>query len=399
MARFRGTVALPPGTPRTTERQLTLAERLDGITRLAEVHDPRRAALGIFAVVLALVGLGLLVQVGHASTTLDPDAFRAELLQLFAFRITGIAILLLAYRVGPDGVRRFVPALAALAIVLLLAVYVPGLSAVANGSRRWIHVPGSGSTLQPSEFARVVAVLWVASRCARLGPLVRDGRRGYLPMLGLGLALFVAVLAQPDLGGALLFLLCFLCTMWVGGARPTHVAGSLGTAAVGALLLAVSSYAHVRERLAVWVGDSSNTQVLHASEAMASGDLWGVGLTHGGWRNHGLQYMQTDYVFSLVGEELGFFGQCVVVGLLLAFAWHSLRLVLSIRDRYRALAAFGLLMSVALQAMLHVQVVTGLAPPKGMNLPFVSDGGSSLFASCAAVGLALGAVRARESSS
>src|SRR5690606_18113051 len=94
------------------------------------------------------------------------------------------------------------------------------------------------------------------------------------------------------------------------------------------------------------------------------------------------------------GEELGLFGLLLVLGLFLAFVWYSLRLGLAVRDRYRALAAFGLLLSVCLQAMVHVQVVTRLAPPKGMTLPFLSDGGTSLVVSSLAVGLALGAARA-----
>jgi cell division protein FtsW len=134
-------------------------------------------------------------------------------------------------------------------------------------------------------------------------------------------------------------------------------------------------------------------QVDGTLQAMASGELLGAGLTHGPARNSGLQYLQTDYAFSLVGEELGAVGLFTVIGLLLVLAWFSLQLVLSIRDRYSALVAFGLLVSIAIQAMLHIQVGTGLAPPKGMNLPFISDGGSSLIASCLAVGLALGAVR------
>ena len=116
----------------------------------------------------------------------------------------------------------------------------------------------------------------------------------------------------------------------------------------------------------------------------------------GGFGNAGLQYTQTDYALALVGQEFGLWGLLLVVGLFSAFVWFSLRLVLSVRDRFAALAAFGLTLSVALQAMVHLQVVTQLAPPKGMALPFLSDGGSSLLASCLAAGLALGAARPRD---
>jgi cell division protein FtsW len=126
---------------------------------------------------------------------------------------------------------------------------------------------------------------------------------------------------------------------------------------------------------------------------MSKGGALGEGLTLGVSRNAGVPYLESDCVFGLVGEELGLVGMLVVIGLLLAFLWYASRLVLSVKNRYEALVSFGLLVSVALQAMLHVQVVAGLAPPKGMTLPFISDGGTSLLVSSLAVGLALGAAR------
>jgi len=393
MARFRKRAAALAGGAGPAEHQTTIFERLDRFTRRAEVLDPTRPAAGVFFSILALMGIGLLVQVSHAATTLPPASFTAAATNIFMFRVIGLGVLVCAFLMGPVGVRRFIPLLTILVIVALLAVFIPALNYEANGSRRWVHLPLLSMTLQPSEVARVVMILWVAHRCTHLGPLVQDMRRGYLPMLGFGLGIFGLIVFQPDLGGALLFLVCFVCTMWVGGARPGHVASSLGMFGGGALVLAVTMFSYVRERFAVWVGDAGNLQVDGTLQAMASGELLGAGLTHGPARNSGLQYLQTDYAFSLVGEELGAVGLFTVIGLLLVLAWFSLQLVLSIRDRYSALVAFGLLVSIAIQAMLHIQVGTGLAPPKGMNLPFISDGGSSLIASCLAVGLALGAVR------
>jgi cell division protein FtsW len=396
MARFRGQGPSAELAPR--EHQLTLGERIEELARKAEVLDPTRPAMGVLACVLALMGLGLIIQVSHASTTVMPDAFMGEVTHLLSFRVAGVAILLIMMRIGPARLRPFIPFLSALSILSLILVFLPVAGVSANGSHRWMRIPGIGLTFQPSEIARVVIVLWVSLRCIQLGDRVRDMRSGYLPMLAFGLVLSGLILFEPDLGGALLFIICYLCTMWVGGARPAHVAGSLGMMFLTVLGLMATILVHAQERIAVWLGNSSNAQVDRTIEAMASGDLVGVGLTHGGWRNGGLQYHQTDFVFTLFGEELGLFGTLLIVGILLAFAWNSMRLVLSINDRFSALVAFGLLISVALQAMLHVQIATGLAPPKGMNLPFISDGGTSLLASCLAVGLALGAARPVESS-
>lgn len=374
-------------------RQLTFAERLDTLARRAEANDPRQPAIALFWITLALISLGFLLQVSHAATTLPFPEFHGEVRSLLKMRLGGMLLLLVAIWIGPRGIRRLVPLLTLGIVLSLIAVYVPGLQSSINGSRRWITVPLVGGSFQPSEMARVIGVLWVAQRCYKLGPAVQDGRRGYLPMLLFGLLLFGLILGEPDLGGAMLFFLCYGSTMWVGGARPAHVGVSMAGGLALAMVVGFRAFGYVRERIAVWLGDSVNDQVTRAAEAMASGDVWGVGLAQGGFRNQNLQYMQTDYAFSLVGEELGLAGMLLVIALLLAFVWFAFRLVISLPDRYSALVAFGLLVSVAFQGMLHLQVVTGLAPPKGMNLPFLSDGGTALAASCLAVGLALGAAR------
>jgi cell division protein FtsW len=171
------------------------------------------------------------------------------------------------------------------------------------------------------------------------------------------------------------------------------VGASLVAIGGGAITAAGLFVPYMRNRIAMWFGQVDNGQVAGTLRALSSGDLMGAGFTHGGFRNDGVPYLESDYVFALVGEELGLFGMWLVLACWLAFLWFALRLVLSLRERYEALATFGLLLSVALQAMVHVQVVSGLAPPKGMTLPFLSDGGTSLIVSSFAVGLALGAAR------
>lgn len=390
MARFRGKA--PEGVAVAHERQLTLVEWLDGFARRAEEPDPTRPALGVFFVVLALLGLGLVLQTNHAATTAPlADFWKIFGDQLFQ-RVGALAVLLVGFRLGPVGLRKAIPALMVLCFLSLVAVYVPGVADPRNGANRWVNVLGLCS-FQPSELARIVCVLWVADRCMRLGEDVRDLRKGVLPMLAVGFSFFFLILGETDLGGALLFLLCFLGTMWVGGAQPLHVAGPLiGIGGTAALVL-ITFVSYIRNRVAMFLGHASNHQVDFSADALASGDLFGVGLGQGQFRNARVPYLETDYVLALVGEELGLIGVWAVLALLLCFAWFALRFVLSIKDRYCALAAFGLLLSFALQSMVHVQVVTRLAPPKGMPFPFLSHGGTALLVSSFAIGLALGAAR------
>ena len=153
-------------------RQLTLYASFealrDGLTAGA---DPRRPARGLFFVVLALMGLGLLLQLSHLATTAPPSELGAQVFKLCGYRVLALGGLLLAARVGPRRLEPLIPALMAATIVLLLLVWVPGVSHVRNGSHRWLSFP---IRWQPSELARVVAVLWAARRCVQLGPDVSD---------------------------------------------------------------------------------------------------------------------------------------------------------------------------------------------------------------------------------
>jgi len=374
--------------------QLTIMGFLDNLARKAEVHDPLRPATRLFLVVLALSGLGFLMQTSFAATTRSSSEFWSELRGQGLFRVLSLGVMLLAFRIGPGGLRRLLPHLVVLSALLLVLVFIEPFRAARNGAFRWVEFPlGARLTFQPSELARIVVVLWVADRCVKLGPRVHDVRRGVLPMLVLALFFFMIVLVETDLGGAMLLLICALSTMWVGGARMLPVGASLVAIGGGAITAAGLFVPYMRNRIAMWFGQVDNGQVSGTLKALASGNAFGAGFTHGGFRNAGVPYLESDYVFALVGEELGVFGMWIVLGCWLAFLWFALRLVLSLRERYEALAAFGLLLSVALQAMVHVQVVAGLAPPKGMTLPFLSDGGTSLIVSSFAVGLALGAAR------
>lgn len=393
-SRSRNPSVRGPGAVSGVGEQLTIMGFLDNLARKAEVHDPMRPAVRLFLVVLALSGIGFLMQTSFAATTRSPAEFHAELRGQALLRLLSLGVMLLAFRLGPAGLRRLLPHLIVLSALLLVLVFVEPFRAARNGAFRWVELPlGARLTFQPSELARIVVVLWVADRCVKLGPRVHDLRRGVLPMLTVALFFFMVVLVETDLGGSMLLLICALSTMWVGGARMLPVGASLVAIGGGAITAASLFVPYMRNRISMWFGQVDNGQVSGTLKALASGDVFGAGLTHGGFRNDGVPYLESDYVFALVGEELGVFGMWIVLACWLAFLWFSLRLVLSLRDRYEALATFGLLLSVALQAMVHVQVVSGLAPPKGMTLPFLSDGGTSLIVSSFAVGLALGAAR------
>ncbi len=352
-----------------------------------------RPAKRLFIVALALCGLGFLIQISHAATTRSPDEFLAEVRSQAAFRIAAIVTMLVCYRVGPSRLKPFLPHLVVVACAFLIGVFIEPFKTALNGANRWIELPGVGLRFQPSELARIVIVLWIADRCVRLGQKVFDLRRGVTPMLTLVSVFASLILFETDFGGAMIFLICALSTIWVGGVRLRPLGTWVFATCGGAIIAASLFVPYTRDRIGMFLGTVENDQMARSLDALSSGAVTGAGFTHGTFRNAGVPYLESDYVFALVGEELGLLGMWLVLALELCFLWFALRMVLSIRDRFDALASFGLLVSVALQAMVHVQVVSGLAPPKGMTLPFLSDGGTSLIVTSLAVGLALGAAR------
>jgi len=383
----------PLKTERRTlrEHQHTFFEYAEQLTERARRLDPAGPATGLLATVLALAALGLVVQTSHAATTLSAAEFAAELAHQTWFRVAGLVVLLVAARVGPSALRPLLPALLVAMLVLLTMVFFPPFGKALNGSARWLQI--GSLRFQPSEVARIFVVLFIAERCIRLGDRVHDIKRGAAPTLALGLAPVGLVMGETDLGGGSLMLMAVFATMWVGGARPRHVLAPLFIIGPSILIIGYFSFDYIRRRVEMFLGLTHNQQVADSFAAIAGGDFWGVGLGRGMARNQGVPYLESDFVFAQIGEELGLFGMLLVLALWASFLWHGLRLVLAIKDRFDALASFGLLFSTLLQATLHIGVVAGLAPPKGMTLPFISHGGTSLIASSLAIGLAIGAAR------
>ncbi len=362
-----------------------------GLAVKATGPDPAKPAFLVLCSVLALFGIGFLLQASHAATTVSYEGYQAELVEQARFRSAALICLLMGAKLGPQGFRRFVPHLFIVSAFLLVAVWIPGIAKPENGAHRWVKILGFSA--QPSEIARITLILWTADRCARLGDSLMDSWRTILPVFMTGLITCMLVFFEPDLGGSFILMMCFFSTLFVGGAPAKKTVIPFMVLVASGVFLAVSTQQYVRDRIAILFGSGGNEQVSDAAQAMWSGGLFGQGLGQGLSRRNNLLYQDSDFVFSLIGEELGAVGMLIVIGLFVSIAWFGLRMVLAIPDRFRAVTSFGLLLSVLLPALIHMSVAVGLAPPKGMTLPFISDGGTSLIMSSLACGLALGAAR------
>jgi len=399
MARFRKRKGDP--VPAHAEVQLglwdALSQRVSGLARRAAAPDPAQPAFVVLCSVLALFVLGFLLQASHASTTQGLEGYELEVIRQARFRAAALVCLLMGVRLGPQTFQRIVPHIFTLSLLLLFAVWIPGLAKPENGAHRWVQL--FGFSVQPSELARVALVLWTADRCSRMGERLMSSWRTLLPVVAMGLFTCMLVFLEPDLGGSLVLMMCFFVTLWVGGASAKKTLYPLILLGLGVGMVAFITNGYVRSRISTFLSGDGNGQVTDAATAIWSGGFMGEGIGHGLSRRVGFIHQDSDYVFSLVGEELGLVGMLMVIGLFICIAWFGLRMVLAIPDRFRALSAFGLLLCVLLPALVHMMVAVGLAPSKGMTLPFLSNGGTSLVMSSLACGLALGAARVSRTAS
>ena len=387
MARFRRRRGDPPPTKQEVQLGMwdSLGRHISGMVRRVAAPDPAQPAFVVLCCVLVLFVLGLLMQASHAATTQGLGGYEETVIQQFRFRAAALVCLLMGLRLGPQTFQRIVPHLFVVSLVLLLAVWIPGLANPENGAHRWIKI--FGFSVQPSEIARVALVLWTADRCSRMGDSLMSSRSTILPVVGMGMFTCMLVFLEPDLGGSLVLMTCFFVTLWVGGVSAKKALYPFILLGGGVAMLAFMANSYVRDRISTFLSGDENAQVIW------SGGIMGEGLGQGLHRRDGFIHQESDYVFSLVGEELGVVGMLMVIGLFACIAWFGLRMVLAIPDRFRALSAFGLLLCVLLPTLVHMMVAVGLAPHKGMTLPFISHGGTSLVMSSLACGLALGAAR------
>ncbi len=348
------------------------------------------------AVILALLLVGLVMvtsaSISIADSKLGDPFFYLERQLMFAF-VGCVAGVILA-TVRADVWDRLGVVLLIAAIVLLVAVLVPGLGAVVNGSRRWLRF--GPINFQASELARVFVLVYLASYAVRRREELRDTFLGFVkPMAPLGLAAAL-LLIEPDFGGATVLLVTGVGLLFVAGARLRYVLLlCIGGAALLALI-AVSSAYRVKRLMAFvdpWADPfASGFQLTQSLIAIGRGEWFGVGLGASVQKLFYLPEAHTDFVFAVLAEELGLAGVVMIMGLFVLLVWRSFYIARIAREAGLAFqsylaTAFGLWMG--LQAFVNIGVNMGLLPTKGLTLPLVSYGRSSLVVTLAWVGLML----------
>ncbi|MBN1957756.1 MAG: putative lipid II flippase FtsW [Desulfuromonadales bacterium] len=276
-------------------------------------------------------------------------------------------------------------------IVLLSLVFIPGLGVRVGGAMRWLRLPGL--TLQPAELVKLALVLYLAHSLTRKKEKVRSLSKGYLPyMVVLGLLLGM-LLKQPDLGSAMIIAGVALAMLIVAGVRWLYILPTI-LMTLPVLYFLVMQVDYRRRRIMAFLDpwdDPFDTgfQIIQSLVAFGKGGVLGQGLGIGEQKLFYLPEAHTDFIFSVIGEELGLIGVLVVAALFLLLVLCGIRVALLCQDPFGRNLAFGLSLLLGLEAFVNLAVCMGLLPTKGLALPFISYGGTSLVVSLVAVGILL----------
>ncbi len=326
-----------------------------------------------------------------ALTTYDDPTFFMKRQLIWA--AAGLALMAglarLDHRLLAD--RRLVAALVLLSLLLLAATLVPGVGKLINGSRRWLRF--GLLSFQPSELAKFSIVVYMSYFIAKKGERLRDFVNGLVPAYVVCGIFLVPIVLQPDFGAAITIAGVVGLLLFAGGANLIHLGGT-ALAAAPFVYVAVFHSAYRLRRIFSYLDpwadpQGAGHQIIQSFLAFGSGGIFGRGLGEGRQKLLFLPERHSDFIYAVIGEELGLIGALAVLALFLIILWRGVRIALSTSDPFSRMLALGITVLICTQGVINMAVVTGLLPTKGIALPLVSYGGSSLVITLGALGVLL----------
>jgi len=348
--------------------------------------------------VFALIGTGLLMiasaGVSYGNVRFgDPYYFFKE--QLLGLGV-GIVLLFVAERIPYQVWRRFVVPFFALALILLVLVFIPGVGTTVYGAARWVDL--GWFSFQPSEIMKIAIIFYLAAWLSRRGAqTARDFYEGFVPFLVVLSIVGFLIIKQPDTGTLGLIFCIALTVFFASGASLRHIAGLIALA-FAALFVLIRIAPYRMQRFLVFLNPEHDPlgagyQMTQAFLAIGTGGLFGVGLGHSRQKFNYLPEPVTDSIFAVLAEETGLLGASFVIALFLFFLWRGIRVAIGAPDAFGRLLAVGIVAWVICQAFINIAAITGLIPLTGITLPFISFGGTSLAVLMGAVGVLLNVSR------
>jgi len=347
----------------------------------------------LIIVTLSLLAIGLTMVYSASAIWADykfDDSFYFAKRQLL-FACLGVVAMFFIMNVDYWTWRTWAKLLIIVCFILLLAVLVPGIGMTRNGSRSWIGV--GAFSVQPSEFMKLAMIAFLAKFLSERQKLITSFKKGMLPSLSLVFLAFGLIMLQPDLGTGTVMVGTCMVMIFIAGARISHFVG-LGLIGVAGFVVLVLSAPYRIKRITSFLDPwedplGSGFQMIQSLYAIGPGGLFGLGLGQSRQKFFYLPEPQTDFIFAILSEELGFIGGSLVLFLFALMLWRGIRIALGAPDLYGSLVAVGIIGMVAIQVMINIGVVTGLMPVTGITLPLLSYGGSSLTLMLMAIGVLL----------
>ncbi|MEK6255586.1 MAG: putative lipid II flippase FtsW [Gemmatimonadales bacterium] len=356
---------------------------------------PSVTGRALLAVTLSLVAFGLLSVYSASSYVAQVQGLEDShyLFQQVSRAGVGLVILAVASVVNYRFYQGLAWPLLGLTVLLLIPLLLPGTEAIApriNGARRWLDI---GVTVQPSELAKISVVLWTAAVAVKKQDRLQSFRYGLLPFLLVVGLVCLLVLLEPHFSAAVMIAAVAATDLFTAGARIGHFA-MLGAAALPVLWVQVMGSGYRMARVTAFMNPDSTAaaggyQLKQSLMAVGSGGLFGVGFGRSSLKMSYLPEPQNDFIFSIIAEEWGFVGATAVILLFLAWALLGLRIARAAPDLYGRLVAVGITALVAFAAFGHIGVALGLLPTTGINLPFISAGGTNLILMLGMTGILL----------
>mgnify|MGYP001075015300 FL=1 len=341
--------------------------------------------------VLFLVGIGI-VMVYSASSALAFKKFGSQYYflkkQLF-FALLGIVALIICSRFPYRLFRSLTYPLLILALIFLAAILMTGLGYSAGGAKRWFRL-GSFS-FQPSEFARFALIIYLAYSMNKKKDALKNFYVGFLPHMMMLFMFTVLIIFQPDFGSVVILGLLTWLMLFVGGVRLSYLIASLGLILPAAYFFMISAdyrLKRITSFLDPWQHSANDGyQMVHSLMAFGTGGIWGAGIGNGYQKLFYLPEPHTDFIFSVIGEELGLWGVLIILGLYILIFWRGICIASNCGDSFGSFLAIGLTTAIGLQVCVNMGVALGLLPTKGLTLPFLSYGGTSLLLNMAYIGI------------
>jgi cell division protein FtsW len=346
-------------------------------------------------IILAVVVIGWIMVYSSSAVVAEiqyHDSFKFFKKQLL-FSFIGLIGMVGVMRIDYRKLSAWTYPLLGLSILLLIIVLIPGLglSLRVGVARRWLTTPLFA--FQPSELGKLALVFFVAYSLTKKGDRIKEFLRGFLPIIAIAGVMVLLIILEPDMGTAVFMGILTMVLMFIGGTRFSYLL-TVPVFAAPALYLFITRFSYGYRRLMAFLHpwddmQGMGFQIVQSFVALGSGGPWGVGLGDGKQKLFFLPAAHTDFILAILGEEAGFIGIMVVICLFALLIWRGVRISLRTEDTYGAYLAMGITSMIALQVIINMGVVLGLLPTKGLTLPFISYGGTSIVANLVGMGILL----------